>query len=127
MRFVDECIVHVEAGRGGNGCAAFRREKFVPFGGPAGGDGGNGGDVIFVADEGLGTLLDLQHARVVKAADGEPGRGRDCYGKAGSNERVRVPPGTTVVDQETGEHVAELLTHGQEAVVARGGRGGRGN
>jgi len=127
VRFVDECIVRVEAGRGGNGCAAFRREKFVPFGGPSGGDGGNGGNVVFVADEGLGTLLDLQHVRVIRAADGEPGRGRDCYGKAGSHERVRVPPGTIVIDHETGEQVAELLTHGQEAVVARGGRGGRGN
>lgn len=127
MRFVDECIVHVQAGRGGNGCAAFRREKFVPFGGPAGGDGGNGGSVVFVADEGLGTLLDLQHARVIKAEDGEPGQGRDCYGRAGTDERVRVPVGTVVVDEASGEIVAELLTHGQEAVVARGGKGGRGN
>lgn len=127
MRFVDECIVQVQAGRGGNGCAAFRREKFVPFGGPAGGDGGNGGSVIFVADEGLGTLLDLQHARVIRAADGEPGQGRDCYGKAGADQRVRVPVGTLVVDDDTGEPVAELLSHGQEAVVARGGKGGRGN
>lgn len=127
MRFVDECIVHVQAGRGGNGCAAFRREKFVPFGGPAGGDGGAGGSVVFVADEGLGTLLDLQHARVIQAEDGEPGQGRDCYGKAGADERVRVPVGTVVVEEASGELVAELLAHGQEAVVARGGKGGRGN
>jgi GTP-binding protein len=127
VRFVDECIVHVQAGRGGNGCAAFRREKFVPFGGPAGGDGGAGGSVVFVADEGLGTLLDLQHARVIQAEDGEPGQGRDCYGKAGADERVRVPVGTVVVEEASGELVAELLAHGQEAVVARGGKGGRGN
>lgn len=127
VRFVDECIVVVEAGRGGDGCVAFRREKFVPFGGPAGGDGGDGGNVVLVADEGLGTLLDLKNLRTVRARDGEPGRGRDCYGKAGSDERVRVPVGTVVIDDASGETLVELLRHGQEAVVARGGKGGRGN
>lgn len=127
VRFVDECIVVVEAGRGGDGCVAFRREKYVPFGGPAGGDGGDGGNVVFVANEGLGTLLDLKNLRTIRARDGEPGRGRDCYGKAGSDERVRVPVGTMVIDDDTGEMLVELLRHGQEAIVARGGKGGRGN
>lgn len=127
VRFVDECIVVVEAGKGGDGCAAFRREKFVPFGGPAGGDGGSGGSVVLVADEGLGTLLDLQNLRTIRARDGEPGRGRDCYGKSGSDERLRVPIGTVVIDETSGARLVELLTHGQEAVVARGGKGGRGN
>ncbi len=127
MRFVDECIVRVQAGKGGDGCVAFRREKFVPFGGPSGGDGGNGGSVVFVADGGLGTLLDLKHTQTVVAAAGQNGQGRDCYGRSGKDERVRVPVGTVVHDDETGETIAELLEHGSEKVVAAGGHGGRGN
>jgi len=127
VRFVDECLVRVEAGDGGNGCAAFRREKYVPFGGPAGGDGGNGGSVILVGDEGKNSLLDLQHARVLRAERGEHGRGRDQYGATGRSEYIRVPVGTVAFDVESGLPLGELLTHGQELVVARGGLGGRGN
>jgi GTP-binding protein len=127
VRFVDECRLRVEAGKGGDGCIAFRRERFAPFGGPSGGDGGNGGSVVFVADEGLGTLLDLQHVRLIRAKDGERGMGSDCYGRAAKDERVRVPVGTQVFDEDTGELFGELITHGQELVVARGGNGGWGN
>lgn len=127
MRFIDECEVRVEAGNGGRGCVAFRREKFVPFGGPAGGDGGRGGDVVFVADEGLGTLYDLTHQRHLRAENGQHGMGKDCYGHAGRDLEVRVPVGTVVYDAETGEKLFELLKHQDRAVVARGGKGGRGN
>ena len=91
MKFVDSCEVDAIAGTGGNGCVAFRREKFVPFGGPSGGDGGRGGDVVFVADEGLSTLLDLNHVRALRAPAGEHGQGKDCYGRAGKELAVRVP------------------------------------
>ncbi len=127
MRFVDECRLRVEAGKGGDGCVAFRRERFLPFGGPSGGDGGNGGSVVFVADEGLGTLLDLQHVRLIRAKDGERGMGSDCYGRAAKDERIRVPVGTQVFDEDTGDLFGELLAHGEELVVARGGNGGWGN
>jgi GTP-binding protein len=127
VRFVDECRLRVEAGKGGDGCVAFRRERFLPFGGPSGGDGGNGGSVVFVADEGLGTLLDLQHVRLIRAKDGERGMGSDCYGRAAKDELIRVPVGTQVFDEDTGELFGELLAHGEELVVARGGNGGWGN
>lgn len=127
VRFVDECVVDVAAGDGGNGCVAFRREANVPFGGPSGGDGGNGGSVIFVGDEGRSSLLDLKHARVFRAQRGEHGQGRDRYGKKGDDARIAVPVGTIVRDQGSGELVGELLQHGQELVAARGGHGGRGN
>ncbi|HSC87809.1 MAG TPA: GTPase ObgE [Polyangiaceae bacterium] len=127
MRFVDECVVRVEAGDGGNGCASFRREAFVPFGGPSGGDGGNGGSVVFVGDEGKNSLLDLTQSRVLRAARGENGRGSDQYGKTGESTFIRVPVGTVVKNDETDELVGELLEHGQELIVARGGVGGRGN
>jgi GTPase len=127
VRFVDECELRVEAGDGGNGCAAFRREAYVPFGGPAGGDGGAGGHVILVGDEGKSSLLDLQHVKRIRADSGENGRGRDQYGRGGEDERVRVPVGTIAYDRETGKVLGELLSHGQELIVAQGGRGGRGN
>jgi GTP-binding protein len=127
VRFIDECDLRVEAGKGGNGCAAFRREKFVPFGGPAGGDGGRGGDVIFVASEGLGTLHDLTHHHVVRAENGRHGMGRDCYGRAGRDEELRVPVGTVVYSADSGDKLGELLGHGDRLVVANGGAGGRGN
>jgi GTPase len=127
MRFVDECQIRVEAGDGGNGCVAFRREAYVPFGGPSGGDGGDGGHVILVGDEGRSSLLDLQHVRIIRAERGEHGRGRDQYGKGGRDERVRVPVGTVAWDRESGEQLGEVLTHGQELIVAGGGHGGRGN
>ncbi len=127
MRFVDEVTVEVRGGDGGNGSVAFRREKFVPFGGPAGGDGGKGGDVVFRADDRLSTLLDLRYRRKVIAKSGEPGRGKDQYGAAGEDLFVRVPVGTQVWDAESGAPVADLHTAGMEHVVARGGKGGRGN
>lgn len=127
VRFVDECILRVEAGNGGDGCIAFRREAYVPFGGPAGGDGGRGGSVIFVGDEGRTSLLDLKHLRTLVAEPGERGKGRDKYGRAGQDEIVPVPIGTIVKDEETGEVIGELLRHEQELVVAEGGSGGRGN
>jgi GTP-binding protein len=127
MRFIDECSIRVEAGDGGKGCVAFRREKYVPFGGPAGGDGGRGGDVLLVADEGLGTLYDLTHLSTVRAEPGEPGLGKDCYGKAGRDLEVRVPVGTIIFDAETGEKVDEIIHGKTRLVIAKGGKGGRGN
>ncbi len=127
MKFVDEVRLRVKGGDGGNGCVAFRREKYVPFGGPAGGDGGHGGSVIFVADEGRTSLLDLAHAPHLRAKGGEPGRGKDQYGAAGADLTVKVPVGTIVWDDTTGERVADLTEHGSTAVVAKGGKGGRGN
>lgn len=127
MRFIDECTLRVEAGDGGDGCVAFRREKYVPFGGPAGGDGGNGGDVVFQADSGLGTLLDVKHLRVVRAANGAPGESKDKYGRAGEDRVVRVPLGTVVYDLEREERICEFVQKDQRFVVARGGKGGRGN
>jgi GTP-binding protein len=127
MRFIDECDVRVEAGDGGNGAIAFRREKFVPFGGPAGGDGGRGGDVVFVGDSGLGTLYDLTQGRVVRADAGENGGKKDCYGRAGRDREVRVPVGTQIFLAETGERVGEIVRPNARVVVAKGGRGGRGN
>ena len=127
MRFVDECILLVQAGKGGDGCAAFRREAFVPFGGPSGGDGGRGGSVIFVGDEGRNSLLDLKHLRTIRAEAGENGKGRDMYGRAGNDEFIRVPVGTIVKDDENDEILGEVLAHGQELIAAQGGLGGRGN
>ncbi|GAB4216539.1 MAG: GTPase ObgE [Sandaracinaceae bacterium] len=127
MRFVDEVTVEVRGGDGGNGAVAFRREKYVPLGGPAGGDGGDGGDVIFRADERLATLLDLRYRKKLHAASGENGRGKDQYGKAGPDLVVRVPVGTQVFDAVTGALVADLDAKDKQHVVAAGGRGGRGN
>jgi len=106
---------------------AFRREKYVPLGGPAGGDGGRGGDVVLVADEGLGTLYDLTHLTVLRADRGEHGQGKDCYGKAGRDLEVRVPVGTVVIDADTGEKLDEIVHSKARVVVAKGGKGGRGN
>jgi GTP-binding protein len=127
VRFVDRCRVKVIAGDGGNGAVAFRREKFVPFGGPAGGDGGRGGDVVLVGDEGMSTLLDFTHVRTLQAERGEHGQGSDCYGRAGKDRVEKVPLGTQVRDHATAELVADVTAHGQRVVVARGGKGGRGN
>lgn len=127
MKFIDECTLTVQAGTGGNGCAAFRREKFVPFGGPAGGDGGRGGDVVLVADSGVGTLYELTHLSAVRAESGGAGQGKDCYGRGGNDAEVRVPVGTVVYDVGTHEKLCELVRHGERFVVAAGGRGGRGN
>lgn len=124
--FVDEVRVHVQAGNGGNGSVAFRREKFVPNGGPAGGDGGHGGDIVFQVDTGLNTLVDFRHQRHFRAEDGEPGGNNRRHGADGADIIVRVPPGT-VVTTDDDELVADLTEPGQSVVVARGGRGGKGN
>jgi GTP-binding protein len=127
MRFVDEVEIEVQAGDGGNGCIAFRREKFVPLGGPSGGDGGKGGDVVFITDPGLGTLNDLRFRRVIRADRGEHGRGSDQYGKGGKDAELRVPVGTQVFDAETNALIVDLDAPDVRHVVAKGGRGGRGN
>src|ERR1700722_14054925 len=127
MKFVDSCEVTLIAGKGGNGSIAFRREKFVPFGGPSGGDGGRGGDIIFATDPGMSTLLDLSHARTLRAEDGENGMGSDCYGRGAEALVTRVPVGTQVVDAASGELLFDLDTPNVKTIVARGGKGGRGN
>jgi len=127
MKFVDEVKIKVKAGDGGRGCVSFRREKFVPRGGPDGGDGGDGGDVVAVADAGLTTLLDLRYQRQYRAGRGEHGRGKDQYGKRGEDRLIAVPVGTMVREAGTGEPLADLKAAGQRVVVARGGRGGKGN
>lgn len=127
MKFVDSCVIKVVAGAGGNGCVAFRREKYVPHGGPAGGDGGKGGDVIFVGDEGRLTLLDVAMSHRLEAEPGEPGRGKDQYGKGGRDLVVRVPVGTQGFDANTNEALFDVDAAAKEVIVARGGRGGRGN
>jgi len=125
--FVDTARVFVKGGDGGDGIVAFRRELYVPFGGPAGGDGGKGGDVIFRVDEGLRTLMDFRYQKHFKAPKGERGKNKGQHGANAEDLIVRVPPGTVVYDDETGEMIADLTRHGQEVVVAKGGRGGRGN
>jgi len=125
--FVDTATVYVQGGHGGSGCVSFRREKFVPKGGPDGGDGGHGGNVIFVADANMRTLLDFQSRRHFRAGRGQHGMGSNRHGRSGKDVIVRVPPGTTVYDSENGEMLVDLLEPGQRFVVARGGRGGRGN
>lgn len=125
--FVDQVQVEVQAGKGGDGMVAFRREKFVPFGGPAGGDGGRGGSIILYVDEGLRTLMDFRYQRHFKAPAGGNGQGKSMYGRAAEDRRIAVPAGTTVTDADTGEVLGDLTAPGQELVVAKGGRGGRGN
>lgn len=125
--FVDHVKVYVKGGDGGNGMVAFRREKYIPMGGPAGGDGGKGGDVVFVVDEGLSTLMDFRYQRHFKAPRGEHGRGKNQHGKSAKDLVVKVPPGTIVKDDDTGEIIADLVKHGERAIIAKGGRGGRGN
>ena len=125
--FVDIAKISVKAGKGGNGSVAFRREKYIPMGGPAGGDGGDGGSIILVADEGLRTLMDFRYKRHYQAENGEDGRGKKQYGSDGKNLYLRVPIGTLVKDEETGIVLADLKTHGQQYVSAKGGHGGKGN
>lgn len=127
MRFVDEASIRVQAGRGGNGCLSFRREKFIPRGGPDGGDGGDGGSVILVADDGVNTMVDYRYARSHRAESGEPGRGSNCTGRSGEDLLLRVPVGTTVLDEESGEILGDLTEPGQQLLVARGGQRGLGN
>ena len=127
MNFIDKAKIKVISGRGGNGVVAWRREKFVDKGGPAGGDGGRGGDVYFVADETMSTLLDFKYKSVFKAESGENGRIKNQFGKGGADLRIKVPAGTVVKDLKTGKIIGDLVHDGQEMLVAKGGRGGRGN
>lgn len=125
--FVDEVEIKVEAGNGGDGCTAFRREKYIEMGGPYGGNGGHGGDIIFKVDQGLHTLLDLRYQKALKAKKGENGRGKNQNGKGAEPLVIKVPQGTVVTDLETGLVLADLSKKDQEEVIAKGGRGGRGN
>jgi len=127
MKFIDEVRIKVKAGDGGRGCVSFRREKFVPRGGPDGGDGGDGGDVVVAADPGLTTLLDLRYQKQYKARRGEHGRGKDQHGKRGADRVIAVPVGTMIRDAGSGELLVDLKAQGERVVVAKGGRGGKGN
>ena len=125
--FVDQVKIYVKGGDGGNGMVAFRREKYVPKGGPAGGDGGHGANVVFEVEEGLRTLMDFRYKRHFKAPRGEHGMSKNQHGKNSPDMIVKVPPGTVVSDADTGEIIADLTEHGQRAIIAKGGRGGRDN
>ena len=125
--FIDEVVMEVEAGRGGDGCMAFLREKFVPMGGPNGGNGGKGADIIFKADEGLRTLLDLRYQKKIKGEPGQNGEGKNKNGSYAEDKIIKVPVGTTVKDYDTGMIIADLTKHNEEVIVAYGGKGGRGN
>lgn len=127
MKFVDEATIDVVAGDGGSGCMSFRREKFIPFGGPNGGDGGRGGSVFAVGDRNLNTLIDFRYARRHEARNGEAGRGSDQYGAAAEDIVLRMPMGTIIRDAETGEVIAELLIPDEPVILAKGGDGGFGN
>jgi len=127
MKFVDEATIRVEAGDGGNGCVSFRREKYIPFGGPNGGDGGDGGSVYFVVDTGLNTLADFRYQRHYRAKRGQNGMGSECTGKSGEDLYIRVPLGTIVSDEDTGEMMGDLVEDGQTLLVAKGGVHGLGN
>ena len=127
MKFIDEVKIHVESGSGGAGCVSFRREKFIPFGGPNGGDGGKGGDVLFEATPALSTLLELRYRPHLKAERGRNGMGKDRHGAAGKELKILVPVGTIVRDAESGEIIADLTDPGKPIVLLKGGRGGQGN
>ena len=127
MKFIDEAKIEVIAGDGGNGVASFCREKFRPFGGPDGGDGGKGGSIWAVADRNINTLVDYRYSKLHRAKNGENGRGSDCYGKGADDIELRMPVGTLISDLHTGEIVADLTSHGQRVLLAKGGEGGWGN
>ena len=127
MKFFDEAKIEISAGQGGAGSVSFRREKFIPFGGPNGGDGGRGGSVWAVADLNINTLIDYRYTRRFDAKNGEPGRGSDQFGAAGDDIEMRMPVGTIITDAETGDVLVELLEHGQRSQLAKGGDGGFGN
>lgn len=127
MKFFDEARIEVIAGDGGNGVASFRREKFIPKGGPDGGDGGRGGSIYAIADRNLNTLIDFRYTRIFRAQRGENGRGSDCYGKGGDDMTLRMPVGTVISNLETGEIIADLDHDGAKALIAKGGQGGLGN
>jgi GTP-binding protein len=124
---IDRAVIHVSGGNGGDGCVSFRREKYVPRGGPDGGDGGRGGDVVLVADPNLTTLLDYQYLQQYRGGRGQHGQGKNRTGASGDDQMLRVPPGTVVKDADSGAFLGELLRPGDRRIVARGGRGGRGN
>jgi len=127
MKFIDEANIEVHAGKGGDGVAAFRREKYVPRGGPSGGDGGRGGSVYAQADRNLNTLVEYRFARIHRAKNGENGQGSDCYGKGADDVTLSMPVGTVITDADTGATVADLAEHGARALIAKGGKGGLGN
>lgn len=127
MRFFDEAIIEAHSGNGGNGIAAFRREKFVPRGGPSGGDGGRGGSVYGIADRNINTLIDYRYKRIHRAKNGENGQGKDRYGKGAEDMQLRFPMGTVITDLDTGEQIADLAADGQTELICKGGRGGLGN
>lgn len=127
MKFIDEAIIKVEAGDGGNGCSSFRREKFIPLGGPNGGDGGDGGSIFLKADPGLNTLIDFRYQRLFRAERGQNGRGSQCTGKSGADLIIPVPVGTMAYDEDTGELIGDLTRAGEQIMVAKGGEHGLGN
>ena len=127
MKFVDQALIRVEAGNGGDGCLSFRREKFIPKGGPDGGDGGDGGSIYLIVDEGLNTLVDFRHDRLYRAKNGQPGMGRDRFGKKADDLYIRVPLGTLVYNIETDELIGDLSEKNSELLVAQGGFHGLGN
>ncbi|MFM7784818.1 MAG: Obg family GTPase CgtA, partial [Gammaproteobacteria bacterium] len=127
MKFVDEALIHVQAGRGGNGCVSFRREKYVPFGGPDGGDGGDGASIWLRAEESLNTMVDYRYTRQFRAESGKSGAGANCTGKSGEDLVLPVPVGTTVIDEDSGELIGDLTKAGQRLLVAKGGHHGLGN
>jgi len=127
MKFIDEAKIEVHAGKGGDGAATFRREKYIRYGGPNGGDGGKGGSVWARADRNINTLIDYRFDRIHRAADGGRGMGSDCNGRGGDDKELRVPVGTVIRDEETSDLVADLAKDGERALLARGGQGGLGN
>ena len=127
MKFIDEARIEVHAGKGGDGVASFRREKFVPRGGPDGGDGGRGGSIFAVADRNINTLIDYRYARIHRAKNGQKGMGSDCFGRAAADIVLRMPVGTVVSDAETGEILFDLTRDGETVTLAQGGKGGLGN
>lgn len=127
MKFIDEAMIHVLAGKGGDGAASFRREKYIPKGGPDGGDGGRGGSIFAIADRNINTLIDYRFARIHRAKNGQNGQGSDRYGKSAEDVVLRVPIGTLIKDMNTGEVIADLVHHQQKVLLAKGGEGGIGN
>ncbi|HEX6590702.1 MAG TPA: Obg family GTPase CgtA [Moraxellaceae bacterium] len=127
MRFVDEAVIKVEAGAGGNGCMSFRREKFIPYGGPDGGDGGHGGSIFIEADVNANTLVDYRYTRQFRAVRGQNGMGANCTGRSGDDVVLKVPVGTTIIDENTDEVLGDLVEPGARLLVVKGGRGGMGN
>lgn len=127
MQFLDEAKIFIASGKGGNGCVSFRRERFIPKGGPDGGNGGRGGSVVFVGEKDMNTLIDFRYTQHFKARRGEGGAGKDRFGKAGDDIYIKVPLGTEIIDDETGGMIIDVLEHGQEITMLKGGEGGRGN